>query len=193
MREALELAGQMVESHYPRHREYKVAAALIASQAAQPEDNTVLKLLDAAFSELQHDTGPQDVEWRLQRKNLTETFGRILRSHNSAHAKKVKGERSAEQPAQGEAVAAAGLVELSNVIRQLRETGRFADEEGEATGQLEDLYAAITAPPAPAATTELIAAAEAVVKRWASPLWVQSGHTGEFIARLRAALEVPRG
>lgn len=39
MWEALELAREAIESHYPNHREYKVAAALIAlaEQPAQGE------------------------------------------------------------------------------------------------------------------------------------------------------------
>lgn len=35
MREALELAREALESHYPSHKEYKVAAALLAL-AEQP-------------------------------------------------------------------------------------------------------------------------------------------------------------
>lgn len=40
----------------------------------------VEKLLDAAFHELQHDTGESDPEWRYQRKNLKAAFKRILRT-----------------------------------------------------------------------------------------------------------------
>lgn len=39
----------------------------------------VEKLLDAAFRELQHDTGPQDIEYVAQRKSLKAEFNRILR------------------------------------------------------------------------------------------------------------------
>ena len=35
---------------------------------------------------------------------------------------------------------------------------------------------------------ELVEAADAVVKRWDSPLWKDAPHTGDYIARLRAAL-----
>lgn len=34
----------------------------------------------------------------------------------------------------------------------------------------------------------LLAAAQAVVDRWDSPLWANLPHTGEFIARLRTAI-----
>lgn len=38
----------------------------------------ILKLLDAAFHELQHDTGPSDMEWRVGRTNLRDKFCAIL-------------------------------------------------------------------------------------------------------------------
>jgi len=52
------------------------------------------------------------------------------------------------------------------------------------------LYARPVPPPD---VRELVKAADAVVNRWDSPLWSQQGHTGEFIARLRAALARHRG
>lgn len=49
---------------------------------------------------------------------------------------------------------------------------------------------ALYAHPAPAIHEgELRAAAQAVVDRWDSPLWSDLPHTGEYIARLRKALE----
>jgi hypothetical protein len=38
-------------------------------------------LLDAAFSELQHDTGESNPEWHHQRANLAEKFRKVLRKH----------------------------------------------------------------------------------------------------------------
>ncbi len=43
------------------------------------EKALVEKLLDAAFKELQHDTGEHNPEWRYQRENLRAAFKRVLR------------------------------------------------------------------------------------------------------------------
>lgn len=43
----------------------------------------VQRLLDAAFKELQHDTGPLDAEWVHQRTVLSTEFHRILKSFAS--------------------------------------------------------------------------------------------------------------
>ena len=45
-------------------------------------------LLDAAFAQLQHDTGPNNVEWHWQRKVLREKFTDILKaSHKGKRLK----------------------------------------------------------------------------------------------------------
>lgn len=48
------------------------------SAAAICSPEVVEKLVDAAFRELQHDTGPLDQEYRHQRRVLTNEFARIL-------------------------------------------------------------------------------------------------------------------
>ena len=40
--------------------------------------------------------------------------------------------------------------------------------------------------------TELLSAADALVKRWDSPLWKDMPHTGHYIDRLRVAVEKAR-
>jgi hypothetical protein len=44
----------------------------------------VQRLLDAAFRELQHDTGPQDPEYVHQRAQLAKEFNRILSGFQSS-------------------------------------------------------------------------------------------------------------
>lgn len=44
----------------------------------QLKAETIEKLLDAAFAEFQHDTGPQDKEWVSQRSMLRGRFVAIL-------------------------------------------------------------------------------------------------------------------
>lgn len=66
----LEKAAQ-TERAKPRSVQRRGSAALVE------------KLLDAAFHELQHDTGEHDPEWRYQREKLKAAFNRILRvRHN---------------------------------------------------------------------------------------------------------------
>lgn len=52
----------------------------------------------------------------------------------------------------------------------------------------EPLYPADAIERKDAAIAELVQAGRAVVDRWDSPLWKDLPHTGEFIARLRAAI-----
>jgi len=57
--------------------------------------------------------------------------------------------------------------------------------ERDGTWPIRALYARPIPPPD---MRELVEAADAVVKRWDSPLWKDAPHTGDYIARLRAAL-----
>ena len=57
----------------------------------------VEKLLDAAFHELQHDTGPQDPEWVSQRKNLKAAFKRVLRVRHNDRTER-RGTATLENP-----------------------------------------------------------------------------------------------
>jgi len=53
-------------------------------------ERKVEALLDAAFRQLQHDTGEHDIEYRFQREVLKKEFKRILRS-NAGHNRRCRG------------------------------------------------------------------------------------------------------
>jgi len=68
-----------------------------AGQAAPGGKDTVKELLDAAFQALQHDAGEQDEEYRFLRKNLGDSFGRILKRAPLA-AQPAEGAGQADHP-----------------------------------------------------------------------------------------------
>lgn len=71
-------SGRLPAAHGSLHR--ACSAALVE------------KLLDAAFHELQHDTGPHNTEYVYQRNNLKAAFKRILRvRQNSEYPEGISG------------------------------------------------------------------------------------------------------
>ena len=48
------------------------------------KDCIIEKLLDAAFHQLQHDTGENDPEYRWQRKELKKAFEKIVNSKKAS-------------------------------------------------------------------------------------------------------------
>jgi len=72
---------------------------------------------------------------------------------------------------------------VTDLIERLRSMARFEHDDhsigSEAADEIERLLDQ---------RDSMLAAAQAVVDRWDSPLWANLPHTGEFIARLRTSI-----